>query len=501
MGNKKLAILFFLSVLLAFFSGYFSSTVIENQSSIYSSEAFTSITDELEQYYYYEIDDEEISRAFIASLEAIINQYAIDNDDPYTRLNVIPTSITPSDAESFVGLGISFTFNENHELVIYDVMNESSVFGVIYPNDRIIGMIFNSERLMFADVTEDDVVDYMSGVKDEIKSLIVVNPDNEEVIVEATYQRIETPTAYTNLDVNTEDIAYIKITEFSAYEQHVTAGTSQVFSSLLLDLEDSILTDDTKTLIIDLRDNPGGSLSALNNIDSNQPAGITQQLLTNDPANPIFTMTDNDGVVTEFFGRLSNPKDYDIKLLVNGHSASAAEVLAATLMDAGYSLYGEETYGKGVYQNTVYLQNISNSIYDFYLTYTEGTWEYGSSLNVMDTPLTVNALEQTDLYTMEMPVYTGEIAFDQVSEGLAVYQQFLNLYFDYQGEDLIRTDGYFDLNTETAITQFQTDMNITVTGILDLDTSHAVYDYFKAVRSDANYDLQLQTLIQLIEGA
>ena len=498
MANKKLAILFFLSVLLAFFAGYFSSSIIENQSSVYSSDMFTAITDAFEEYYYYDIDDAEVNRAFIASLEAIINQYAKDNNDPYTKLQAIPLSITPSDAEMFEGLGITFYFNEDNELVIYDVMIESSVFGLIYPNDVIIGMMIDDEALMFSDLLQDEVTTYFSGVANEVKTLIVEDPDGSQSLVEATYRQIATPTAY-SLDLDHEDIAYIKITEFSAYERNVTIGTSQAFSSLLVGLEQSILTDDSKTLIIDLRDNPGGALTALNNPESNQPAGITQQLLVNNPENPIFSMTDNSGEVTDFFGRLAAPKTYDIRILVNEHSASAAEVLAASLMEAGYALYGAETYGKGVYQNTIFLQNILDVAY--YLTYTEGTWQYGDQMNVMDTPLIVNPIAQLGMYAIDMPVYMGELQRDDVSLELSLYQQFLNTYFQYEDEDLIRTDGYFDVATEVAISLFQQDMSLDVTGHLDLATSRAIYDYYKAQVSNVDLDTQLQTLIQLIEGS
>lgn len=497
-GNKKLAILFFLSVLLAFFAGYFSSTIIENQSSVYSSEMFTDITDIFKQYYYYDIEDEEVNRAFITSMESIINQYASDNDDPYTRLQAIATSISPTDAEEFEGLGITFAFNDDHELVVYDVMNKSSLFGIVYPNDRIIGIVIDELPIMFADLTEDEVVQYFSGVAGETKTLIVENPDDNQFQVEATYKLIATPTAY-DVDLNVDDVAYIKITEFSGYEQGVTLGTSQVFNNVLVQLEQSILTDESTTLIIDLRDNPGGSLSALNNIEDSSPAGITQQLLVKNLNNPLFTMTNRLGEMTSYYGRLSSPKTYDIKVLVNEHSASAAEVLAATLMTAGYDLYGSQTYGKGVYQNTIYLTNIYDV--DYYLTYTEGTWEYGDQLNVMDTPLQVNEIEQTGMYAIDLPIYTGEVSRDEVSVGLPLYQMFLNTYFQFDEEDALRTDGYFDLATELAIIDFQTDMSIPTTGILDRNTAEAVFDYYNMVINDMAYDTQLQTLITQIEAS
>lgn len=498
MANKKLAILFFLSVLLAFFAGYFSSNVIENQSSVYSSDLFTAITDAFEEYYYYDIEDEEVNRAFIASLEAIIDQYAADNDDPYTQLKSIPTDIAPTDAEAFEGLGITFAFTDENELLLFDVLNDSSLFGILYPNDLITGIMIEDERVMFTDLTQDEVIAYFSGVVDEIKTLIVMNPDGDESLVEATYLLIETPTAY-SLDLESDDIAYAKITQFSSYQKDVTVGTSQVFNSVLVDLEQRILTDETKTLILDLRDNPGGALTALNNLEDNLPAGITQQLLVNNPLNPVFTMTNNLEERTSYFGRLTAPKDYQIAVLVNEHSASAAEVLAASLMTAGYELYGQETYGKGVYQNTMFLQKILNVAY--YLTYTEGTWQYGDNLNVMDTPLSVTTIEQSGMYAIDMPVYDGQLNEDDVSSSLIKYQQLLNAYFQYQDEDLLRTDGYFDSATGVALSLFQEDAGLTMTGILNIETSRAIHDYYKSRVGNIDYDTQLQALITLIEGS
>ena len=68
---------------------------------------------------------------------------------------------------------------------------------------------------------------FLKGVLNEVKSLIVVNPDLEEVIIDITYAEIKTPTAYgSTLDNN---LAYLKITEFSSYIEGVTEGTAKVF--------------------------------------------------------------------------------------------------------------------------------------------------------------------------------------------------------------------------------------------------------------------------------
>ena len=151
-----------------------------------------------------------------------------------------------------------------------------------------------------------------------------------------------------------------------------------------------------KTLIIDLRDNPG-ALTALHNqgVSSLIP-GIAQQLLPRNIVAPLFTMIPRSGTVQVFEGALSQLKPYDIKVLVNEHSASAAEVLAAALQSrGGYELYGRPTYGKGVYQNQLRLSDINGIRYS--LIYTEGQWYYGDSLNVSTTPLDVNLINNTGI--------------------------------------------------------------------------------------------------------
>jgi len=98
-------------------------------------------------------------------------------------------------------------------------------------------------------------------------------------------------------------------------------------------------------LIIDLRDNPGGLLVEAVNI-------------VNIFCNKGETVVDMRGRISEWnkiFKAENNPLDTEIPIvvLVNDHSASAAEIVSGALQDMDRAvIIGEKTYGKGLVQTT-----------------------------------------------------------------------------------------------------------------------------------------------------
>jgi carboxyl-terminal processing protease len=495
MVNKKLGILFLMSVILAFFAGFYAQRIIPFSPQTNSGDMFDYIIQSFENYYYYDLDDDEIHQAFIATMEASINKIAELNNDPYTRLVATPLASGPFDDEKFVGIGVSFVF-EARDLRVGYVYPQGAAHQKIYPNDLIVGIKNGDEDVYFKDLnTVNDVLLLLSGEVDETKNFLILNPDGEEDVVSITYKEILTPTAY-SLNLGEPNIAYIKIDRFSGASDG-TAGTAQVFQNTLNELEATLLSGEGKTLILDLRNNPGGALTALHNqgVSSVLP-GITQQLLTQNVEAPLFTMIPKTGTVQRFYGALAQKKPYDIKVLVNEHSASAAEVLAAALQTrGGYELYGRPTYGKGVYQNQVRLQDIKGIRYA--LVYTEGEWFYGDNLNVSTTPLHVNLIDNSGIQSIDMPVYRGEMTVDGVYQGLSNYQAFLNIYYGLEGVNRLRTDGYFDQKTKDVVFQFNTEHELSGDTI-HLLTARKIHDLYMEMLFDLTLDKELQHVIDII---
>jgi carboxyl-terminal processing protease len=134
-------------------------------------------------------------------------------------------------------------------------------------------------------------------------------------------------------------IGYVRIEEFSE-------NTADELDRAL----DNLQGQGMQALVIDLRNNPGGLLDAA--------VDVAGKFL---PANTVVVSTrgrtsEQD---QEFRARAQRPRpDYPIALLINGYSASGAEIVAGALKDLKRALLvGETTFGKGSVQTVQPLGN------------------------------------------------------------------------------------------------------------------------------------------------
>ncbi len=124
-------------------------------------------------------------------------------------------------------------------------------------------------------------------------------------------------------------IGYIQINEFD-----------DVTSSQFIKAFDELKREEMQGLIIDLRDNPGGSVKTC--------VEIADELL---PEGMIVYTEEKDGTRDEYTSSGENYYDGPLVLLVNGNSASAAEILTGAVKDYGIgTILGTTTYGKGIVQ-------------------------------------------------------------------------------------------------------------------------------------------------------
>lgn len=130
------------------------------------------------------------------------------------------------------------------------------------------------------------------------------------------------------------EVGYIKLDEF-------TPGAGKEVEDAVTDLKKK----GARQLILDLRDNPGGSLyEAVNIVNLFIPKGKE--------------VVSTRGKVPEWnkvYTTLNNPVDTEIPLaiLISGNSASASEIVAGSLQDYDRAvLVGQKTFGKGLVQTT-----------------------------------------------------------------------------------------------------------------------------------------------------
>ncbi len=307
-----------------------------NQESI---EKLQLLEDCIREYYY------EPETATVETLENGMYKGLMDSlGDPYTVYYTPEeyNSMTEETSGVYKGIGA---------YIGLDTKTGAPVFTGIMP-----GTPAEKAGLMVGDIIcEVDGTDTLSMDTSEVANLvkgeegttvtIKVSRDGEYVTVTATRETINVPTVTSEMLDN--QIGYLKISQFD----DVTPGQfDEEYSKLK--------AAGMKSMILDLRDNPGGTVTAVTQIASEMlPEGL------------IFYMEDKNGEREEY---TCPGADFNIPMvvLVNGYSASASEILAGAIQDAGIgTLVGTQTYGKGIVQNLYPLGDgsaIKITIADYY---------------------------------------------------------------------------------------------------------------------------------------
>ena len=133
-------------------------------------------------------------------------------------------------------------------------------------------------------------------------------------------------------------IGYVRITQFQE-------STPKDLSRELAALRDQ----DIQALILDLRNNPGGLLTAA--------VGVSERFLETDKL--VVSIKGRNGKEDEYRARLKDEiYSYPMMVLVNQGSASASEIVAAAMQDWGKAvIIGTTTFGKGSVQTILPLSD------------------------------------------------------------------------------------------------------------------------------------------------
>lgn len=181
----------------------------------------------------------------------------------------------------------------------------------------------------------DEVVSHIKGDEGTVVTLKIYREGESDYLdIDVTRGAIESKTVtHEMLD---DGIGYIRIVRFDYI-------TIEQFDAAYSDIQ----AQGARGLILDLRDNPGGLVTAV--------MGVADRFL---PAGVLFSEEMKDGSRTNYMCEGHDPIDIPMVVLVNGYSASAAEILSGAIKDYGLgTLVGTTTYGKGIVQDTYRLSD------------------------------------------------------------------------------------------------------------------------------------------------
>ena len=182
----------------------------------------------------------------------------------------------------------------------------------------------------------DDIARYIKNKK-AAEITMIVSRDGKEVKLSLIRAEVQTPVVSSVIyEKNNKKIGYLNISIFSS-------NSPKQFKDKLKELEN----DGIDSLVIDVRNNNGGYLSAVTDIAS--------ELLSK---GDIIYHVEKDKKKTVVKDKNSVEREYPIAILINQASASASEILAAAIKESyGGYVVGVTTYGKGTVQQTKQLSD------------------------------------------------------------------------------------------------------------------------------------------------
>ena len=306
--------------------GYFIGIKSNLIGDVNYSTASKEIQKFIEEYnyilenYYGDIDKEELVSSAIKGMLSSLDEYSEFVGDDSSNFSITLEG-------EYEGLGVGISSTTDNEIIITTIYPNS-------PADKAglkVGDIitkFNNESVEGLSTTE--LVDKISQTE-EIN--LTVLREEEELTFNLKKDKIVIESVHSEMKDN--NIGYIKVDIFAN-------NTYSQFHQALEDLE----KQNMENLIIDLRSNGGGHLSAAKDILS---------LFLND-THVIYQTEDKNGI-EKFYSEGNEDKNYKIVILQNSISASASEVVISCLKEQlGAYVIGTTSYGKGTVQN---LQNVS----------------------------------------------------------------------------------------------------------------------------------------------
>jgi carboxyl-terminal processing protease len=253
--------------------------------------------------------------------------------DPHSQF-LDPEEYTDLKTETqgkFGGLGIEISIRDGLLTVITPIDDTPAWKAGLKAGDRIVKI----EDKVTKDMTLSDAVEKLRGKPGTDVHITILREDEYKIQEFTITREIIHVQDVKNTQILEDKIGYVRLTEFRE-------DSAQEFRKAL----DQLAKDGADSLVVDMRNNPGGLL--------NVAIRITEEFLSEGK-----TIVSTRGRrQTQQTISKSNNKDHVITwpmvVLINGGSASGSEIFAGALKDNKRAiLVGEKSFGKGSVQSVI----------------------------------------------------------------------------------------------------------------------------------------------------
>ncbi len=431
--------------------------------------------DHISQYYKFDITKEELYekalRAAITEHPEVIESVMramLDDLDAYSGYLTEEELLAYAGdlSSTFVGIGVTIEELDGYIKVIAPIKNSPAEKAGIITGDRIISV--NGESIVGKGIEYTQSL--ILGEEGSSVDVGVLHENGTQSVYTIIRARVKQATVYPAVLEN--NIGYIQVTQFSAPTPGEMKEALKNFDAVGI-----------KKLIIDMRNNPGGDKDAL-----------VEMLQIFMPKGAVFHVNYKDEALNEvYYSTNRKAPAYDIAILINENSASAAEAFAGSMQDAGHTVVGMTSYGKGTVQ-MITPTIIGSAVKLTIATYSTAKKREINKVGVVPDAMIKNEVSRLDENPeVEKMQYCMEITSESEKTAIKAVQQRLYALKYYRGE----TDGVFTEELTKAVTQFQNAHGIEPTGKLDIMTQVEIANLSAGLETVV--DLQLDAAKDILE--
>ncbi|WP_026487040.1 S41 family peptidase [Caldanaerobius polysaccharolyticus] len=416
----------------------------------------------IQDYYPYDVSSDKLTVAAVKGMLQSLDPYS----DYFTPDELIQFENQTSG--TYTGIGIQIEQKGTYISVISVFKDSPAEKAGMKVGDYIVSIDGKSVSGM----TLDQAAALLRGQEGTKVKLMVQRPGvNSLLTFEVIRSKIKiNPVEYKVVD----GVGYIRLSEFNE-------NAGEFMGKAVQDLK----ARGIKAVVLDLRDNPGGLLSSA--------VDVARYFV---PSGKIVSVVYKNAPSEVYYSYLTSVP-FKLAVLINGNTASAAEILAGAIQDrkAGI-LIGTRTFGKGVVQTVISLDDgsaIKMTIARYLTPSGRDINGKGISPNIqVADPVVKEPLDTSWLAPFDYaPLKVGD-------RKLAVYalEQRLKVLGYYSGN----MSDEFTLNTLKALNSYQKAKGIKATNVLDKNTYDAINKDIEALKNPVLVDNQLQYAVKYLKS-
>lgn len=328
--NKSIVIAVACTAMLTF-SATYSAMKYSDMKKLKEFQLLAEAENIIAKHFYYDASDSE------KLIDSAVGGYVSALEDPYSRYQSIKQTEERNESHSGLktGVGITVLGREDGYMEVVEVNSKTPAEKAGMQAGDIIRKLDGSD---VKDMGYEEAVNYIKTGEVDSVVKITVERDGNIIDFDIKREKIDIITATSEM---IDNIGVIKISQFN------DKTPEQVKNCF-----DDCKGKGAKGIIFDVRNNGGGLVTAVEEcLDPLLPEGKIAVAIYKDGKEETIVSSD------------AEETDMPMTVLMNGNSASGAELFAASLRDfKGAELVGETSFGKGIMQDTFSLSNGSTVV-------------------------------------------------------------------------------------------------------------------------------------------